>query len=242
MVILMSKVTTFTFPLDKKKFSSKGAMYSHIEDTFPELLSTDVSPARLYFNLKYKKSEGRCVMTGKPTQWNETTERYERFADDKAAEAYREMFKKRMQKKYGRTHILDDPDQQKKMLDSRRISKPYIWNDNTKTMANSVLETKFLELLEGTYNFTSKTLAEPPTIYYPLDRETTAFYLPDFYIPSLNLIIEVKGYNPHYQQRDKHKEKLKEDATIKEGFDFIQVNDGNYLEFHKYFLDNVINS
>jgi ABC-type transporter MlaC component len=64
-------------------------------------------------------------MTGKPTKFNTTTGRYERFADERAREAYREMFKKRMKQKYGKVHLLDEPDQQKKMLSNRSISSEY---------------------------------------------------------------------------------------------------------------------
>jgi hypothetical protein len=234
----MSK--TYIFPLDRKKFSTKGALYAHIEESFPNLISDQMPPSRLYFNLKYGKTTGKCVMTGKPTLWNTITERYERFADDKAKEAYREMFKKRMMSTYGSTHILDDPEQQKKMLNNRSISIDYKWASGEITRVNSKLEERFLLFVESTYRFNSACFTEPPTIYYKLDNDTSAFYLPDFFIPSLNLIIEIKGSNPHYQERDKGKEALKERYTKKEGFAFVQVNDENYLEFNDYFMQNVL--
>jgi len=231
---------TFMFPLDKKKFKSKGEMYAYIEENYPKLLSTDVSPARLYFNLKYRKTVGKCVMTGLPTKWNEVTERYERFHDDKAKEAYREMFKRRMLSKFGKYHILNEPEQQKKMLDNRGITIDYKWNDGSITKVNSKLEEKFLLFLETTYHFNKECFMEAPTIYYKLDNGTSAFYLPDFYIPSLNLIVEIKGSNPHYQERDSYKEKLKAQYTRGEGFNFVQINDENYLEFNTFFLNKVI--
>ncbi|BDH16486.1 MAG: hypothetical protein [Bacteriophage sp.] len=217
-------------------------MYSYIEENYSNMLNDETPPSRLYFNLKYNKSEGKCVMTGKPTKWNPVTEKYERFADEKAKEAYREMFKKRMLTKYGKTHILDEPEQQKKMLSNRNISIDYTWSNGDITRVNSKLEKDFLSFVESTYNFNSQCFTEPPTIYYSLNKEVTSFYLPDFYVPSLNLIIEIKGSNPHYQERDSYKEKLKENATIKEGFNFIQINDNHYIEFNKFFLDNVINN
>lgn len=234
----MSK--TYTFPLDRKKFSTKGALYAHIEESFPNLINDDMPPSRLYFNLHYGKTTGKCVMTGKPTKWNTITERYERFADDKAKEAYRKMFKERMLRTYGKVHLLTDPEQQKKMLNNRSISDDYTWANGETTRTNSKLEGNFLLFLESTYKFNATCFMEPPTIYYKLDDSAAAFYLPDFYIPSLNLIVEVKGSNPHYQERDKGKEALKERYTKKEGFEFIQVNDENYLEFNDYFLRNVL--
>lgn len=237
----MEKLTTkFIFPLDKKSFATKGALYAHIEENYRNLLSESMPPARLYFNLKYNKTVGKCVMTGQPTNWNPVTEKYERFASEKARLAYREMFKERMKAKYGKTHILDDPEQQKKMLNNRSISIDYKWNDGEITKVNSKLEEKFLAFIESTYRFTKGCLEEPPTIYYKLDHGTSSFYLPDFYIPTLNLIVEIKGSNPHYQERDSYKELLKAKSTREEGFNFIQINDENYIEFNKFFMENVL--
>ena len=231
---------TYVFPLDKSKFNSKPAMYDYIEENYPNMVSTDMPPSRLYFNLKYKKTAGKCVMTGKPTVWNNTTERYERFFDEKARQDYREMFKRRMLSKFGKYHILDDPEQQKKMLNKRAISIDYKWNNGEITVVNSKLEEKFLLFLETTYGFTKSCLTEAPTIYYKLDNGTSSFYLPDFFIPSLNLIVEIKGSNPHYQERDSHKEVLKAKYTGGEGFNFVQINDENYLTFNAFFLKTVI--
>lgn len=232
--------TVYTFPLDKQKFKTKQALYQHIEENYSHMVTEDMPPSRIYFNLKYNKTEGKCVMTGKPTKWNNATERYERFADENARKAYREMFKKRMKSKYGKTHILDDPEQQKKMLGNRKISLEYKWNDGRISVVNSKLELSFLNFLENTYRFNKDCLMEPPTIYYTIGKNTSSFYLPDFYIPSLNLIVEVKGTNPHYQNRDSYKEELKASATRSEGFNFIQINDENYIEFNSFFYNQVI--
>ena len=112
----------FTFPLDKKKFSSKAQMYDYIERTYPHLLSDDMPASRLYFNLKYNKTVGRSVISGKPTKWNPITERYERFANDHEKALYVKEFKARMKAKYGKEHLLNDPNKQKEMLSNRTIS------------------------------------------------------------------------------------------------------------------------
>jgi very-short-patch-repair endonuclease len=89
------------------------------------------------------------------------------------------------------------------------------------------------------YHFKREYIAEPPTIYYK-DGDKTRFYLPDFFIPSLNLIVEIKGGNEHYQKRDERLEKLKAEATRREGFDFVQVNDKVYTPFNAYFREKVL--
>ena len=229
----------YKFPLDGKKFSSKAMLFHHIEENYSHLLNEDITPARLYFNLKYKKTEGKCVMSGKPTLWNEKLQRYERFYSEVERTQYREQFKQRMVGKYGKVHLLDSPEKQKEMLNSRSIGKDYIWYDKSITKVTGEYEYDFLYYLEHVYSFTSKMLTEPPTIYYK-DKEVLRFYIPDFYVPDLNLIIEVKGSNAHYQDRDEYKELLKKEATLKEGFNYIQINDRIYTPFNVYFKKEVI--
>lgn len=228
----------FTFPLDGKKFNNKADLYTHIESQYGNMLSDNMSAKRLYFNLKYNKTDGKCVMSGKPTQFNEATEKYERFHSEIERGLYREQFKQRMLNKYNKVHILDEPAQQKMMLGNRKISKDYIWADKSRTIVTGDYEYHFLEFLEHTYNFKSSYLMEPPTFYYE-DEGQVRFYLPDFYIPSLNLIIEIKGSNDHYQKRDSYKEELKRKAVLKEKINFLQVNDKKYTTFNIFFKENV---
>lgn len=239
-IFLMSKL--FKFPLDQKKFKTKGELYNHIETHYPNLINDDMPPSRLYFNLKYGKTEGKSVISGKPTKWNNITERYERFVDDSEREQYRKMFKERMMQKYGKVHILDDPEQQKKMLSNRKISIDYKWNDGSISIVNSQYEYDFLNFIESSYQFNKDCFTEPPTIYYKLPNGNTSFYLPDFYIPSLNLIIEVKGTNNHYQTRDGYKEDIKAAATRKEGFEFLQLTDRMYISFNTFFKKHVLDN
>ena len=57
-------------------------------------------------------------------------------------------------------------------------------------------------------------------------------YHSDFYIPSLNLIVEIK--NSYLLKKDENIIKAKSKAVIKNGFDYITVVDKDYTEFsHK---------
>ncbi|WP_368880461.1 hypothetical protein [Proteus mirabilis] len=231
----------FVFPLDRRSFRSKPELYAYIESNYSHLLSDDMPASRLYFNLKYNKTHGKSVISGKPTPWNEQTERYERFANEEERKKYRELFKERMKRKYGKIHLLNEPDQQKKMLNNRSISSVFTFSDGTTLNTNSTFEEKFLEYVDASYGLTGKSFSEPPTVYYfdpKLNRQ--AFYLPDFYIPSLNLIVEIKGSNRHYQERDKYREKLKSQSILKNGYDYVQINDSIYTNFDKYFILHVL--
>lgn len=230
------------YKLDGKKFESKAKLYEYIEVTYKDDLErTQWSAAHYYFFRKYGKANGTCVISGKPTTFNEDTERFNRFYSEVEADIYRERFKQNMQKKYGAVHLLNSPEQQKIMLDNRSISSDYVWNDKTKTKVTSTYEMHFLDYCENVLKLKSTTFTKPPTIYYK-DNGTDRFYLPDFYIPSLNLIIEIKGSNNHYQKRDEYKEDLKRLAVEREKFDFIQVNDKDYTKFNLYFTEHVIDN
>jgi hypothetical protein len=60
-------------------------------------------------------------------------------------------------------------------------------------------------------------------------KEKNRVYHPDFYIPSLNLIIEIK--NSYLYKRDKEIIHAKEKATISNGFEYILIIDKDYSLF-----------
>jgi hypothetical protein len=74
-------------------------------------------------------------------------------------------------------------------------------------------------------------------IYYLNGKKK--YYHPDFYIPSLNLIIECK--NSYYEKRDKEVLEAKEKATIANGFKYIMIVDKNYSEFDEFLSQGTSN-
>ena len=115
-------------PFCKKSYIVVDALYGHMEkDHKDELHGLPAQQIEFNWRNKYAltKENGKCVMTGKATKFNIVTGRYERFADDHARKMYREYFRKNMIRRYGKDTILDEPDQQKKMLASRSISGEY---------------------------------------------------------------------------------------------------------------------
>lgn len=235
-----------TYKYEGRTFLNKQSLYQYIQETKQdELTKLGWEPSRYWFYVKYGKKEGTSVISGKPTKWNPVTERYERFNEDEREEYVRQ-FQERMKGKYGTTHLTKDPEHQKKMLAQRGIGTDYIWKDGTHTSVTGTYEYHFLHFIETVYNFKAAYLSDPPSIYYKdtsseADKDKVRFYLPDFFVPSLNLIVEVKGTNDHYQERDKYKEELKKKATEAEGFDFVQVNDKHYSSFNRYFIEKVVN-
>lgn len=76
-------------------------------------------------------------------------------------------------------------------------------------------------------------IKNPNGISYTLDEKDKIYY-PDFYIPLLNLMIEIK--NSYLFNRDLHIIKAKEKACINAGFKYIIIIDKDYTEFKRKYL------
>lgn len=215
----------------KEKIKAKHALYEHMDkEHFKEL--NNLSPAQVYFNTKYNKTHGTCVICGNKTKWNEHVERYDRFCSDKCKEKYVADFKKKMVDKYGKPHLLNDENQQKKMLANRKISGIYTWSDNkTKIEYTGSYEKDFLDFMDNVMNWDGKDIVSPCpiTFKYTWDGKDH-FYIPDFYIMSLNIIVEIKdgvtnknkNKHPKIQAVDRAKE-LEKDKVMRTQNKYIYV-------------------
>lgn len=225
-------------PFCSRKYIIKEGVYDHMEKEHNDELH-NLPAQQVYFNYKNRyalsKEFGKCVMSGKPTKFNTTTGRYERFSDDRAREAYRQYFRKNMMKKYGTDTLLNEPDQQKKMLANRKISGEYKWSDGTKTTYTGSYEGKFLEFLEVNFGWENPNdiMAPAPMPFEYIDGNgTKRFHIPDFYIGSLNLVVNVKSAsNQHYRLRDIDTEKAQDQAIKKSNYHYIKVYDNSFEKF-----------
>lgn len=224
----------FKCPFCSKKYINKNSLYEHMDNIHNEQLN-GLTPAHFYFNYRNHKTEGKCIICKGPTKFNEETERYDRLCSEKCKEKYIKMFKERMIKKYGKDNLLNDPEMQKKMLASRKISGTYIWTDKTKYTYTGSYEKDMLQYLDKILNFESKDVISPAPQIFKYEYEGKEhFYMPDIYITSLNLIIEVKGTNNHYQKRDINIQKIKKETVEKEKkYNYIIVFDKKYDELLK---------
>lgn len=226
-------------------FFDMGDFASHLERKHAELIPEDMVPWQYGYYIKTGKKNGKCIVCGKPTKWNETTHKYKRFCDNpKCIEKYKETFRNRMIGKYGKTTLLNDPEQQRVMLANRSISNSYLWSDHIhKTVYTGTYELSFLEFLNEVLYFDPTDIIGPsPHTYYYIYNNTRHFYFPDFYIPSLNLEIEIKdgGDNPNMHHKiqdvDKIKEKLKDEVMIsnRNTFNYLKITNKNNMRFLDY--------
>lgn len=219
----------------------------HIDQKHPEQIIPGMVPRQFVYFLFTGKKEGSCVMCKGPTEWNPATNKYHRFCNNpKCKEEYREIFKERMVGKYGKVSLLDDPEQQRKMLANRKISGEYQWSDHLKEHRfkyTGKYELDFLVFLDHVLRHSPNDLFMPsPHTYYYIYDNKKRFYIPDVFIPSLNLEIEIKdgGDNPNMhpkiQEVDKEKERLKDEVMKSEGipFDYIKIVNKEYKRYLKY--------
>jgi endogenous inhibitor of DNA gyrase (YacG/DUF329 family) len=224
--------------------NAKKALYSHMEENHQNDMG-GMSPSQSYFNYKNRKLKGNCVICGKETKWNESTEHYERFCSDKCKKAYRQQFLDRM-KKAGKENIMNDPEHQKMMLSHRKISGVYTWSDKKhKFNYTGSYEKDFLEFLDVVMNYDPEDIMAPaPQVFYYTYEGKKHFYIPDFYITSLNLLVEIKdgGANPNkhhkIQEVDKEKERLKDAEMAKHSkeINYLKVTDKDYSIYLNYLL------
>lgn len=230
--------------LCNKKFETLSGIYSHIENKHRDLIPKDLTVERYYYYLKTGKTNGNCVMCKNPTTWNEVTSKYNRFCSNpQCKEKYVAEFKKRMISKYGKVHLLNDPNKQREMLANRKISGKYRWTtrEGEKTYTGSY-ELDFVKLMDVFFEWDPDDIMMPSPHTYTYDYEgEQKFYIPDVFIASLDLEIEIKdgGDNPnnHHKIRDvdKVKEKLKDDVMLSQkAFHYIKITNKNYTNFFNF--------
>jgi len=87
-----------------------------------------------------------------------------------------------------------------------------------------------LDFLEKYYN-KFPDIQRGPTIRY-INNNKNKIYYPDFYIPSLNLVIEIKS--SYWYKAHKESILLKEEATKKAGYIYIIIINKEYSIFNNY--------
>lgn len=246
----MQKVKYYKCPECKKVYNSLKPWATHMENCHPEVIPNGWTPARYFYFLQTKKDHGSCIICKNDTEWLESRMKYARFCNNpKCKEAYREQFKNRMIKSYGKITLLNDPEQQRKMLLAKKNSGYYELSDGSKIEYVSSYEQHFLMMIDHLFRITGNDIMgpSPHTYYYdyinPEDKENEGkkFYIPDYYFPSMNLEVEIKqntSTHPKILRIDKVKEKCKDDMmkTIP-GINYIKIVDKNYEEFFKFIID-----
>ncbi len=234
---MASRPKVYKCPCCKRPFTQKDAVYTHMYKEHQDEIPDSMSAAQYAFNIRNKKSFGLCVQCRtRKTPWNEEAERYDRFCSIECKNAYVAEAKRRMIEKYGKEHLLNDPNHQQKMLNNRSISGQYIFDsDKTIVPYTGKLEYDFLRFLNLTYGWSGKDISQCPFNFEYQWNNGIHLYIPDFWIASLNLIIELKASdNKHHKivAVDLEMEKEKDKVMLKqEEYNYIKIFDRNYTQF-----------
>lgn len=237
---------TITCKFCDRRYNDPSAYASHLEAKHADMIPSNMSGYQFYYFLKTGREHGNCVICKKPTIWNESTGKYNRFCDNpKCKETYKNEFKNRMMGKYGKVTLLNDPEQQKKMLANRKISGTYKFHTGELLPYTGSYEKEFLIFLDEVMDYSGADIMAPsPHTYYYDYAGERHFYIPDFFIPSLNLEIEIKdgGDNPNMHQKiqevDKEKERLK-DEVMKDNLskhNYLKITNKDHEQFLRYLL------
>lgn len=226
---------------DKQKYCNHIAMKHN--DQIPE----DAEPLEFAYSLLVHKPMGRkCVICQKnAVHFNQDTLKYERLCEVPACkEAYVKMMKERMVKVYGKEHLLNDADMQRKMLYNHADSKEFVWDDKHKFRVIGTYEYDFLNFLKSLdWSPNDVICPSPSDFWYTWKDGTKHLYIPDFYIPSLNLHVEIKqgGFNDSFMNHNREIEHRKDQFMMnqceKTGMHYIKIMDKNYDEFLKDYVN-----
>ena len=227
-----------------KKFTDISALYNHIEHKHGDMVPKDMSTEQYYYFMKTGKRNGNCVMCKQPTTWNKNTHKYNRFCGNpNCKEKYVQIVKGRMVAKYGKVHLLNDPNKQREMLANRKISGKYRWEgSHIETTYTGSYELDFLKLLDIFFDWDPEDISMPSPHTYTYEYEgEQKFYIPDAFIHSLDLEIEIKdgGDNPNNHHKiqavDKEKERLKDEVmTTQKLFHYVKITNKNYSNFFDF--------
>ena len=240
----MRKVKYYKCPECGKKYNTLGGWGEHVQTMHPGTMPEDFTVARYFYFTLTGKTAGSCIMCKSPTQWNESTGKYDRFCTNpKCKEEYVKIAKKRMRDKYGKEYLLNDPDMQRKMLAAKHISGEYAFSDGSGKLGYvGTYEKDFLMMMDKFMHYSATDIIAPsPHTYYYEYQGEKHFYIPDFYVPNLNLEIEIKAQDnthPKIQAIDKVKERLKDEMMMRNPkINYLKINDKNYNNFFDYLLN-----
>jgi hypothetical protein len=209
----------------------------HYHTEHRDLIPPNMSGYQWFYYKLTGKDHGSCIICKNNTTFIEASMKYARFCDNPTCkDKYREEFKNRMIQKYGRIHLLNDPEKQKEMLSNRKISGTYNWSDGKgHTDYVGQYELHFLRLLDSGLKWKSTDIIGPsPHTFMYQYNGSDHFYFPDFFIPSMNLQVEIKSdENKNISEESRAKDRIK--ISLMESnaqyFDFILILNKDYTKF-----------
>lgn len=238
-------------PFCTKVFNDKHAYCQHIALKHNDQVPEECEPLEYAYSFIAHKPTGRlCVMCRKNlVHFNTETLKYERLCDNpQCKEAYVRMMKDRMKNVYGKEHLLNDAEMQRKMIFNHANAHDYVWDDKHKFRVIGTYEVDFLNQLKSLDWSPDDIIAPSPNNYwYKWKDGTMHLYIPDFYIPSLSLEVEIKESNNTHPRMEHNREiEYLKDArmrveTKRSAINYIKIVDKNYDTFMSEYVKSDTN-
>ena len=209
----------------------------HVNKKHQELIPENYTADRVIYDSINGKNYGTCMICkSHVTEWNDKINRYYNLCDNPKCRAkVREIALQRHMKVYNKPTLLNDPEQQEKMLANRRISGTYIFTDGTKMTYTGKYERSALEFMDKVLEIPAKDIQAPgPVLEYEYGGKTHKWITDIYYIPA-NLLIEVKdgGSNPNNRSMETYREKqvAKEEMVTNLGkFNYVRLTNNNFAQ------------
>lgn len=215
----------------------RGDLVEHVEINHAELIPENYTPARAVYDSINNKNHGTCMICKKPVyEWNDKINRYYNLCDNpKCRATVRENALKNHIRVYNKPTLLNDVEQQEKMLANRKISGSYTFRDGVKVTYTGKYEKKALEFIDKVLEIPGRDIQAPgPVFEYEYEGKIHKWITDIYYIPA-NLVIEVKdgGSNPNnrsmvsYREKQIAKEKM---ITEKGTYNYLRLTNNDFSQ------------
>lgn len=223
---------------------TRSNLIDHVESDHEELIPEDYTASRCVYDSINGKNYGICMICkNKVYEWNDKINRYYNLCQNPACKAkVREIALNRHLKVYNKPTLLNDPDQQEKMLANRKISGVYTFRDGGKHTYTGKYEKNALEFMDNVLDIPSTDIQSPgPVLEYEYNGEIHKWITDIYYVPA-NLLIEIKdgGSNPNNRSMKSYREKqiAKEKMITNLGtFNYIRLTDNDFSQLLSIFAD-----
>lgn len=230
-------------PYCNRYFNKKDLAVEHISRYHSNRLEMDqMDPCQALYFGTHGSLHGHCLCgCSTPTEWNYKTGKPHKVSPDpKCRERLRALASKNMMRVYGKTTLLDDMEHQKDMQEHRRIAGSYKFSDGGEVEYLGQLEKNFLMFCDKVMELTSNMFLDPPENFKyhdPKDGKDHT-YMPDYYLPDYNLLVEIKdggdhpNTNPAFVKETRYKVSLKDEVMKKQTkYNYIRISGKNYTAF-----------
>ena len=230
-------------PYCSRYFSKKQMVIDHINKQHGNNLEADhMDAAQALYYSTHGTLKGKCMCgCGRDTEWNYKTGKPYKVSDNpECRKRLRSQAVKNHRSVYGTDTLLNDMEHQKEMQKHRPTAGEYEFTDGGKVGYLSSLELNFLQFCDKVLEFTSQMVQDSPeTFSYrdPTDGKQRQ-YIPDYYLPDYNLLVEIKdggehtNTNPAFIKETKYKVALKDDVMKKQNrYNYIKIVDKRYGPF-----------